>query len=239
MKNIRNNLLNGKNMFIFPEFIYNNGLNIDINFLAGFISWKHLYDTYDKDKGLSSNLNKVPKLSYQALHSGNNKQSVPLALAVIHETTIAAARSCFPTQSALFGFLNLINIWWTISNSKQSYTPNILGNAIIFDANKTDLYRIFTDWTELWCASPFFRLTYQTKSALVTTLRAQADLINELIDDRYEFVSTTRFQSGPIERNFSQYRQMSNGRLHVSLRELLNSERILSCQSLIKENINF
>ena len=71
MKNIRNNLLKGER-FAFPEFIYNDGLNIDINFLGGFIQWKDLYDIYDKDKGLSANLKKAPKLSYQALHPGNN-----------------------------------------------------------------------------------------------------------------------------------------------------------------------
>ena len=94
MKNIRNNLSNEKK-FIFPEFLYNDGFNIDLNFPAGFIQWKDLYNIYDKDKGLSTNLNKASTLSYQALHPGNNKQSVPLALAIIHETTIAAARSYF------------------------------------------------------------------------------------------------------------------------------------------------
>ena len=32
---------------------------------------------------------------------------------------------------------------------------------------------------------------------------------------------------------------MSSGKLHVSLREILNSERIVSCQSLNKDNLNF
>ena len=122
MKNIRNNLLNGKK-FVFPEFIYD-GLNTDINFLAGFIQWKDLYDIYEKDKGLSANLNKAPKLFYQTLHPGDNNQSVPLALAIVHETTIPAARSYFLTRSDLSGFLNSINILWTLSNSKQKYTPN-------------------------------------------------------------------------------------------------------------------
>ena len=103
MKNIRNNLLNEKKL-AFPEFIYNNSLNIDINFPAGFIQWKDLYDIYEKDKGLSASLNKAPKFSYEALHLWNNKQSVPLALAIIHETTIAAARSYFPTRSDLSRF---------------------------------------------------------------------------------------------------------------------------------------
>ena len=70
MKNIRSNLLNGK-QFVFPEFNYNDGLNIGINFPADFIQWKVLYEIYDKDKGLSANLNNSPKLSYQALHPGN------------------------------------------------------------------------------------------------------------------------------------------------------------------------
>ena len=43
MKNIRNNLLNRKK-FVFLEFIYNDRLNIDINFPVGFIQWKDLYD---------------------------------------------------------------------------------------------------------------------------------------------------------------------------------------------------
>ena len=63
MKNIRNNLLNRKK-FVFPDFIYNDGLNIDINFWAGIIQWKDLHDIYDKEKRLSANLNKAPKLSY-------------------------------------------------------------------------------------------------------------------------------------------------------------------------------
>ena len=128
------------------------------------------------------------------MHPGNNKQSVPLALVIIHETTIAAGRSYFPTRSDLSGFLNLINTW--------RYT-NVPGNTIIFGDKKTDLYTIFADWIELWCASPSFKLTYQTKSAWVTTLRAQADRIDELIDDGHEFVRTARFQSYPIERRFS------------------------------------
>ena len=59
---------------------------------ACYIGWVDLYNIYDKDKELKSNLRKPPKLNYLALHPGNNKQNVPLAL----ETTITAARSYFP-----------------------------------------------------------------------------------------------------------------------------------------------
>ena len=54
-KNIRNNLLKGKK-FVFPEFIYNDGLNIDINFPAGCIQWKDLQDIYDKGRRIVSQI---------------------------------------------------------------------------------------------------------------------------------------------------------------------------------------
>ena len=121
------------------------------------------------------------------MQPGNNKQHVPLALEIINETVIATARNYFPTGLDLSGFLNLIIIWWTISYSKQRYTPIILENTIIiYTGKKTD-----------------FKLPCQTKSTLVTTLRAQADLIGELIDDGQKFVKTTRLQVIPLKGVFN------------------------------------
>ena len=237
IKNIRNNLLNGKK-FVFPEFSFNQ-LNIPLHCSEGYISWGDLYNIFDKDKELKGNLRKAPKLSYQALHPGNNKQSVPLALALFQESTIAAAKSYFPNRQDIHGFLNLIHVWWTISNSKQRFSPNPLGNAVISNDNKTNFIRSFAHWIQEWSQSPAFTLTKQTSSALVNTLQSQAMFIDELLNDGYDFVLTARLQSDPIERRFSQYRQMSGGRFLVSLREVLNTERILCCRSLIKEDINF
>ena len=79
------------------------------------------------DKELKSNLKKSPNLSYLALHPGNNKHNVPLAL----ETTITAAQSYFPNWRDITNFLEIFNTWWTISNSNQSFSPNILRNAVI------------------------------------------------------------------------------------------------------------
>ena len=55
----------------------------------------------------------------------------------------------------------------------------------------------------------------------------------------YDFVLTAQLQSDAIEPRFSQYRQISGGRFSVSLREILNTERVLSCRSLIKNDLNF
>ena len=60
-----------------------------------------------------------------------DKKNVPLALAVIYETTITAAGSYFPNRRDVANVLEIFNIWWTISNSKKRFSPNILGNAVI------------------------------------------------------------------------------------------------------------
>ena len=105
--------------------------------------------------------------------------------------------------------------------------------------NKTNFFRLIAFWIQEWSISPYFTLTSQTSSALINTLPSQAMLVDELLNDGYDFVLTSRLQSDPIERRFSQYCQMSGERFLVSLREVLNTERILSCCSLIKEDLNF
>ena len=54
------------------------------------------------------------------------KENVPLALEVMQETTITAARSYFPSRRDVANFLEMFNTWWTISNSKKRFSPNIL-----------------------------------------------------------------------------------------------------------------
>ena len=94
IKNIRNNLLNRKK-FVFASFTF--GLFKDvIDVPQGDISWRMFYDVYEKDEVLQSNLRKAYKLTYQAVHPANNKQDVPLALAIFDETTSTAIKSYFP-----------------------------------------------------------------------------------------------------------------------------------------------
>ena len=83
-----------------------------------------LYNIYDKDKELKENLRKAPKLSYQALHPGNNKQNVLLALAIFHDT-IAAGKSYYPNREEVSRFLNVIHTWWIICSSKL-YTYSVI-----------------------------------------------------------------------------------------------------------------
>ena len=107
-----------------------------------------------------------------------------------------------------------------------------------------EFLREFADWIEEWqqlesSKSKPHTLTPQTAHALITTLRCTASLIEDLLQEGYSYVLTARFQTDPLERRFSRYRQMSGGRFLIGLRELECAERIIAVTTLIKESIDF
>jgi hypothetical protein len=175
---------------------------------------------------------------------GNCKQSVPVALAIFHETTSAAIDYYFEEKGDASGFLKLFNTWWMIANSKQRFNSgNRLGNAATANDNKPEFLRELANWVEKWdelklpnCEK--FTLSAQTSSALRRTLRCHAALIEDLLNDGYDFVLTARFQSDPLERRYGQYRQMSGGRFLVSLWNVECSEKILKIKSLLREGFD-
>ena len=73
----------------------------------------------------------------------------------------------------------------------------------------------------------------------MTTLRATAALAYDLLNEGYEYVLTSKFQSDPLELQYGNLQIMSGGRFLVSLTEVNNSQRILLLTSVIKEDINF
>jgi hypothetical protein len=238
IKNVRNNLL-AKKKFVFPSFAFNKFKDA-INVTDGFVEWRLLYSIYDKDQALDAHLQKAYKLTYKALHPGDNKQSVSLALAIFHESTSAAIRSYYPECEDAAAFLNLINVWWTISNLKSEYNSNnYLGNAIKKSDEKINFLFDMANWIEEWSKGPLFTLSAQTSKALIRTLRGTTELTNDLLDEGYKYVLTSRYQSDPLERRYGVLRSMSGGRFLVSLTEVNNSERILLLRSLLKEDIDF
>jgi len=152
LKNVRNNLLNAQK-FVFPSFSFSIKNELIVSSDDGCISWRDLHAIYDEDLKLEANLRKATELTFQALHPGNNKQNVNLALGIFHKTTIAACKSYFSDRKDLIGFLSLINNWWLIVNSQQKFHPNSMGNAIVEGDEKTDFLNQFTIWLEQWSKS--------------------------------------------------------------------------------------
>ena len=92
------------------------------------------------------NFRKATKLSAKALHSGNNKQSVLLVLAIFHETISAVTTSYFPQGNDASNFLKLTNACWVISNPKSQFNNNnLLGDVAIPDDTKPDFLRSMAD----------------------------------------------------------------------------------------------
>ena len=242
MKNIRNNLL-ARKKFLFPPF-HSDALHDPIMVEGGEVSWNLLHQVYEKDKECQANLRAAPKLTAEVLHPGNCKQSVSKALAIFESSTIAAIRMYFPECKGAADFLQLINTWWTISNSKVRFNSNNkLGNAAILNDGKPEFLRTFADLLANWQDQKIpncekFTLSPQTNAALVRTLRCHANLIEELLQEEYQFVLTARFQSDPVERRFGQYRQMSGGRFLISAKDISTSEKILKVMSLVKEGFD-
>ena len=91
----------------------------------GFISWKTFYDVSEKDSKLQANLRKAPKPTYEAVHLGNNKQSMPLALSIFDESTTAALECYFPEKSDAGFFLSALQKLFVICNAKTQYSTPI------------------------------------------------------------------------------------------------------------------
>ena len=65
-------------------------------------------------------------------------------------------------------------------------------------------------------------------------------MIEDLLQEGYAYVLTARFQTDPLERQFSKYRQMSGRRFLIGLQEVTNNyERLLALKSFLKESISF
>ena len=237
LKNIRNNLLNAKK-FVFPEFSFS-CLQKTIASKEGYIAWGDLKKIYNQDCSLSAHLRKAYKLTMSALHPYKNKQNVNLALAIFDESTIAAAKCYISERSDCSSFLTLIHTWWSIVNAKTQFCANAVAHAIVVNDGKIEFLTAVADWLEMWCQSRSdFCLSKQTFAALIITLRSQAALIKDLLNENYHYVLPVRFQSDPLENRFSQYRQMSGGNFLVSLKEVQDTEKTLICRSLLKEQID-
>ena len=88
-------------------------------------------------------------------------------------------------------------------------------------------------------ACGMFTLSKQTANAMIKTFKSSANLCNNLLNEGDTYILISRFQSDPLERRFSKYRQMSGGCFLVGLHEVESSEKIFQIKSLMKEDINY
>ena len=110
---------------------------------GGKIKWELLREVHKGDQQSQANLRAAPKLTATAeLHPGNCKSNVPDGLDVFDPSTIAAIQHYYPEYQGSPGFLHLVYVWWTISNSKVQFNSrNKLGNTVFEGDDYPDFIR--------------------------------------------------------------------------------------------------
>ena len=179
IKNIRNNLLSSR-YFQVPEshLLFD---HLPHNFPAGEVHWSCLHSIHSLDNVQSAHLRLAPKIIYSVLHPGNNKQSVPLALAIFEPTTTTALLQYIPNDTVTPAFLKLFHSWWLIVNAKERYHPNPVGSSLISNDDKIVFLRKMNEWLIEWRDSKQLGLTKQTFNALICTNNVIADLCSDLL----------------------------------------------------------
>ena len=66
------------------------------------------------------------------------------------------------------------------------YSYNFLNNAVNLHDGKINFFKILSDWVGSWAQISDFSQTKQTSKAFVVTLRAQAMLMQKLLEEGYE-----------------------------------------------------
>ena len=103
---------------------------IKISCTAGFTRWVDLYRIYNKDKELKNNFKKPPEIISFSTTIWKKQTECRISTSSLTRTTITAARSYFPNRRDVASFFEIFNTWWTISNSRKRFSPNILRNAV-------------------------------------------------------------------------------------------------------------
>ena len=147
-------------------------------------------ESHEEDTKLDAHLRKDHKINPNVLHPGKNKQDFSRALAIFHKITSAAIKSYFPHRQDAAQFLYLIHKVFLVCNSKtRTQGSNSLGDAAK-TGDKVCFLRAVADWIEEWNLCPNFTLSVQTGKAIVVTLRTHASLIEDLLQEGYNYVLT-------------------------------------------------
>lgn len=198
----------------------------------------------------------APALSKKVLYPTSiEKQNVSLCYKLFDEKNIAALKDpssgIHSDTSGTTNFLNIILNWWKVVNVKQQYKwvrfkdDKMKPIYTTEDSNFVYLTQ-FLNWLESWDnlsvqgEEPYKykrrgKLTVETQTALKHTVSTLLELVIFLKESlQMGYVLLGKFQTDNLEARFGQYRQMSGACYHISVKQVLESEKKLKAVSLIK-----
>ncbi|QQP35180.1 Putative LOC101234561, partial [Caligus rogercresseyi] len=169
--------------------------------------------------------------------------NVELADRFFHPSTIAGLQYYsldHPEWAGTAHFLQTIRNWFNILNVKTTITgirkrdwskDPIRGR----DAAQLKFLDDFTEWVEKWQEEKTLGLSKETFLCATQTSKAMSKLIIHLIEEeKLDYVLTGKICSDPIEKRFGDYRMMGGSNYFVSVRQILEAEKKIRINSLIR-----
>lgn len=245
-KCIRNNWINLKNYrqtFCYPDFD-----NLDIVRYASFAAVRELYDL-ENQKLLKYGYG----LSVKALWpSSLERQNVKLVTEVFSDYVESSLVQLGPIHNienweGTAKFINLIRTWWGIVNVKaplkgfhhkeemQKPLTNKEG-----DIRYTFLDKFLT-WLDKWRSleSQNGKLSVETHTALRLTTYGLMQVTEYCSKElNMSYILPGKFQTDSLEARFGLYRQLSGCQYHISLRQLLETEKKLRLMTVLELNVH-
>jgi hypothetical protein len=235
-KNVYNNFQSRK-LFECPVFdrYLPDGCKADFN---------HIVELFNLEA--TSALKKAHKLSPSVLNPKSiEKTSVRLATAVFSESTrdaltFYAGHASKSQWSGSADFITVVLKLWNVMNVKSSVKgkhrrDNTMDPVRSSMDWKLTYLRDCADFLKRWEASGKPGLTRETFLALRHTCLALADCATFLIDCLgFKFVLLGQLQSDSIESRFGWFWQLSGANYFVSMRQVVESDRIIRALSLLK-----
>lgn len=96
------------------------------------------------------------------------------------------------------------------------------------------MHKRLCSWDELNQKQKEGRLTNETHAALSHTVKCYVELVRYLLLDlKFSYVLTARFQTDPLEARFGKHRRLAGTNYHISVREIKASEKKLTLLSML------
>lgn len=226
------NLKNYENTFIYPDF-----QDFSKTKKASFGNIRNLYKNE-----LSQVAKKAYKLNDKTVFPNNlERQNVNLAENVFHDSTIAAL-NCYNEYIETSQFLQIIKNWWSIVNVKsvikgklkrQEFCKPILS----ISDKKIEYLKKFLLWLHNWNGDSLNNvgLTKDTYNALKRSTEVLISLTEySFTKFQLKYILPGKFQTDNLERRFGRYRNLSGCNYNVSFYQVLESEKKIRLQNLLK-----
>lgn len=250
-KCIRNNWLNQvdyNQTFEFPDF---KEPNHDVKLYASLGYLKKLH----KDE--ENNVVKLaPCLSKKVLYPTSiERQNVSLCCKLFDEKNIAALKQQgINMKSDVYHgtviFMDIISRLWRILNVKHAFKGDRLHDTnsdAIFSVNDENcmFLRHLLVWLKKWDSmntqredtkfkKRYGKLSNETQFALYHTVQTLLLVIEFLKKElKFHYVLLGKFQTDDLEARFGQYREMSGSCYHISVKQILESERKLKALTVL------